>query len=289
MGAVDILLTVNRLFKVPEHPFNLQNEGTKTYSQWQYEMGKVTIAYYLKKATIEEMFRDKVVLDIGCGAAGKTMYFASQGVSHIYGMDVVDHYKEDAEAFAKEVGQEDKFTFVLGDAQKAPFPDHSIDTIVMNDAMEHVADPQQVLRECYRILKPKGRLYVNFPPFNHPYGAHLKDVIGIPWVHLFFSDKTMIEGYKRLVSPLPDRDMRIRFRIGRRENGEEYFSYLNKISIQRFHEYLKNTDFSVYYYNEVPVRPYVALLAKLPYVKEFFTKMVVCILEKGDDSKQIKN
>lgn len=280
MGAVDILLAVNRLFRVPEHPFNLQNEGTKTYSQWQYERGQDTIAFYLKKATSEEMFKNKVVLDIGCGAAGKTMYFASREVSHIYGMDVVDHYKEDAEAFAREKGLSDRFTFVKGDAQNAPFDDCSIDTIIMNDAMEHVADPQKVLRECYRILKVGGRLYVNFPPFNHPYGAHLKDVIGIPWVHLFFSDKTMIEAYKRLVSDLPDKEMRIQFRIGKRGNGEEYFSYLNKISIHKYHKYLKSTPFSIYYYNEEPVRPYVWLLAKLPFMKEFFTKMVVCILEK---------
>ncbi len=187
---------------MPEHPFNLQNAGTKTYSQWQYEMGEDTIAFYLKKVTSKEMFLNKTVLDIGCGAGGKTMYFASQGVSHIYGMDVVDHYREDAEAFAKEKGMEDRFSFVLGDAHQAPFADACVDTIIMNDAMEHVADLAGT-SECYRILKPKGRLYVNFPPFNHPYGAHLKDCNRHSLGASVFSDKTMIEAYKRLVSLCP--------------------------------------------------------------------------------------
>ena len=281
MSAVNMLLFFNKFFKCPEHPFNLQNAGEKTYSQWQYEMGQQTIEFYLKKVTKKEMFEGKTVLDIGCGAAGKTMYYASCGVAHIYGMDVVDHYKEDAQAFAREKGMEDRFTFIVGDAHHVPFDDASVDTIIMNDAMEHVADPLQVLRECYRILRPNGRLYVNFPPFNHPYGAHLKDVIGIPWVHVFFSDKTMIEAYKQLVAPLVDGEMRINFRIGKKEDGSEYFSYLNKISIRQFHRYLKQTPFSVYYYSEKPVRKWVSFLGKVPGVKEFFTSMVVAVLEKN--------
>ena len=30
-------MTVNKLFKLPVYPFNLNNEGKKTYAQWQYE------------------------------------------------------------------------------------------------------------------------------------------------------------------------------------------------------------------------------------------------------------
>lgn len=278
--GVKSLLFFNRFFKCPEHPFNLQNDGKKTYSQWQYEMGETTIELYLKQVTTDEMFRDKVVCDIGCGAGGKTMYYGSLGVKKIIGVDVVDHYKQDAEKFAQEKGLGDKFEFVLGDAAKLPFEDNTIDTIIMNDAMEHVADPLAVLKESYRVLTPGGRLYVNFPPYNHPYGAHLKDVIGIPWVHLFYSDRTMIEAYKILVKDLPDGADRVQFRIGKRENGEEYFSYLNKISIKRFDRFLKETQFQVLYHKIEPVRPCVSLLAKIPGVNEFFTRMVVGILEK---------
>ena len=66
----------------------------------------------------------------------------------------------------------------------------------MNDAMEHVADPEGVLKEVLRVLNKKGKLYVNFPPYNHPFGAHLSDAIYIPWVHMFFSEKTLIKSYK---------------------------------------------------------------------------------------------
>ena len=32
-------------FPLPAHPFNLQNQGQKTYGQWQYEKGQDTIAF----------------------------------------------------------------------------------------------------------------------------------------------------------------------------------------------------------------------------------------------------
>ena len=32
-----ILLALNKLFPLPVHPFNLQNDGVKTYAMWQNE------------------------------------------------------------------------------------------------------------------------------------------------------------------------------------------------------------------------------------------------------------
>ena len=113
------------------------------------------------------MFKDKKVLDIGCGAGGKTLFYASQELKRVWGIEVVEHYEEEANALAKEKGLEDKFEFVLGDAANIPFDD-DFHTIIMNDAMEHVDEPLEVLQECYRVLKPGGRLYVNFPPYYHP-------------------------------------------------------------------------------------------------------------------------
>ena len=66
----ETLLKLNRRFKPPVHPFNLQNEGKKSYAMWQYEKGQDTIKFYLDRYTEDEMFRGKTVLDIGCGAGG---------------------------------------------------------------------------------------------------------------------------------------------------------------------------------------------------------------------------
>ncbi|HHZ00395.1 MAG TPA: class I SAM-dependent methyltransferase [Sedimentibacter sp.] len=275
-----LCMSVNRLFKLPVHPFNLHNEGKKTYAQWQYEKGFETIKFYLKHSTTDEMFKDKAVLDIGCGAGGKTVYYASLGVKRITGLEILEKYREEAENLAKENNLADKFAFVRGDAADMPFDDETFDTIIMNDAMEHVAEPEKVIEECYRVLKKGGRLYLNFPPYNHPYGAHLSDAIGIPWVHVFFSEKTLIKAYKELVKDLPDGQERIKFRISRKEDGTEYFSYINKMSIKRANKILQKSSFELEYYKEEPLRSFFRYPARLPFLKEFLVKMVVCVLKK---------
>ena len=275
-----LCMTVNKMFKLPVHPFNLNNEGKKTYAEWQYEKGIDTIKFYLKYTNIDEMFKDKVVLDIGCGAGGKTIYYASKGVKNIVGVEILGKYKEEAENLARKYNLEDKFEFVCADASKTPFEDETFDTIIMNDAMEHVDEPEKVLDECYRILKKNGKLYLNFPPYNHPYGAHLSDAIGMPWVHVFFSEKTMIETYKELVKDLPDGKDRIEFRISKKADKTEYFSYINKMTIKRANKILRNSKFNLEYYSEEPLRNIFKYPAKLPFLKEFLVKMVVCVLRK---------
>lgn len=281
--SVKLLKKINKHFPLPVHPFNLQNDGVTTYAKWQYEKGADTIKFYLDSPLVnspEEMFNGKTVLDIGCGACGKTMYYAKQGASHITGMDIVASYEKEACDLAKELGLSDIFTFVLGDAAKTDFSDESFDVIIMNDAMEHVANPESVLNEAYRILKKGGRLYVNFPPYNHPFGAHLSDVIGIPWVHCFFSEKTLIEAYKDLVKDKPDGESRINFRISKDENGKEYFSYINKMTLKRFKKIKASSPFKVSYYAQIPLRSFLTPIAKLPFFREYFVKMAVCIFEK---------
>lgn len=277
---MSMLKILNKMFPKVVHPFNLNNDGVKTYAMWQYEKGEDTIKFYLQYTDKEDMFKNKTILDIGCGAGGKSLYYASLGANKVIGVDIVESYAEESKALALKLGLQDKFEFICADASKLPFSDNSFDTIIMNDAMEHVAKPELVLTEILRILKKGGRLFVNFPPYNHPFGAHLSDAINIPWVHVFFSDKTLIKNYKELVSKYPDGEERIKFRISENEKGEEYFSYINKMSIKRFNKILNKLSVKPVFYMESPLRSVVKPLAKLPFFKEYFVKMVVCVIQK---------
>ncbi len=274
------LLWCNRFFKPPVHPLNLQNNGVKSYAMWQYEKGAETIKFYLERYSEAEMFSDKTVVDIGCGAGGKSLYYASRGVKEVIGVEILEKYRAEADALANELGLTDQFRFVCADAAALPFTDGSIDTIIMNDAMEHVARPEAVLAEMMRVLRPGGRLFVNFPPYHHPFGAHLSDLIYIPWVHLFFSEATLVEGYKELAKNVPDGDARIAFRISARSDGTEYFSYINHMTIRRFHKILSKMDITPAYYKQIPLRSMLRIPAKIPGLRELFVKMVVCVFEK---------
>jgi len=279
---VGLLLTLNKLFPPVVHPFNLNNNNEKTYAHWQFEKGENTILNYLDYTSADEMFEGKNVLDIGCGAGGKSLYYAKCGAKHVYGVDVVPEYEEESMALAKELGLSDKFTFLCCDAKNMPYDDNSFDTVIMNDAMEHVDCPGDVLREIQRVLAPGGKVYINFPPYNHPFGAHLSDAVNIPWVHMFFSEKTLIKAYKKLVAPLPDGKRRINFRISEK-NGTEYFSYINKMTLKRFKKILKSENITPVYYNEIPLRGFLTPFARMPLLREMFVKMAVCIIEKAEE------
>lgn len=279
--AVRFCKFLNSFFPLPVHPFNLANEGKQTYAEWQFDRGNESIKFYEDFVSRDEMFRDKVILDIGCGAGGKTLYYASLGAQYVIGIDPVEHYKAEAEGLARSKGLDKITSFITGDAAQMPLESNAVDTIIMNDAMEHVDDPVAVVNECYRVLKKGGRLYVNFPPYHHPFGAHLSDVIGIPWVHKLFSDEVLIQVYKDLVADLPDGDERVAFRISRDQGGEEYFSYINKMTLSRYDRLMSIFPFQPLYYKYIPLRPFFKTLAMTPVFQEYFVKMVVCVLEKA--------
>ncbi len=51
----------------------------------------------------------------------------------------------------------------VADAHDLPFDDASFDLVVAVAVLEHVADPQRVVAEIWRVLKPDGLVYANTP------------------------------------------------------------------------------------------------------------------------------
>jgi SAM-dependent methyltransferase len=55
---------------------------------------------------------------------------------------------------------------IVADLNFVPIPetlDQSFDTIILSDVLEHIYEPQNLLRELYRILKQNGILMMNVP------------------------------------------------------------------------------------------------------------------------------
>ena len=279
--SVKLIKLGNKIFKPVVHPFNLADAKQMTYAEWQYEKGADTIAFFAEKYSTSEMFEGKSVLDIGCGAAGKSLYFVKMGADKVVGVDIVESYESEADALAEKLGYSDKFEFVCASADALPYADNSFDTVIMNDAMEHVSDPVSVLDEVMRVIKPEGKIYINFPPYYHPFGAHLSDAINMPWVHFFFSEKACISAYRDLVSKYPDAADRLKFRFSTDEKGREFISYINKMTISRFKKIIKKKNIAPLYYKEAPLRKFLSPFAKLPLLKELCVKMVVCVISKN--------
>jgi SAM-dependent methyltransferase len=56
---------------------------------------------------------------------------------------------------------------ILADPHWLPFPENSIDLIVMPHALEFTDDPHLMLREAYRVIRPEGQIVIaGFNPFS---------------------------------------------------------------------------------------------------------------------------
>ena len=277
--SVKTLLRLNRHFKPVPHPFNDEAAGGKTYGIWEYERGGKTVDCYRPAFSEETMFRGKTVLDVGCGEGGKSIYYAGCGAEIVVGIDVVEEYAAKSAALAESLGLSDKFRFVCGSALALPFRDGTFDTVIMSDFFEHVSEPAAALREAMRVLKDGGMLFINFPPYYHPYGAHLSDAINVPWVHLFFSEKTMIGAYKTLIADKPDAKRRAELKI-RSDGDGETLGYINKMTLRRANDTIASLGIKPICKKLIPLRKFLAPAAHLPLLREAFCRMAVYVFIK---------
>lgn len=51
----------------------------------------------------------------------------------------------------------------VGRAEAIPLPDASVDLVITQEVLEHVADPFKAITEIQRVLKPGGTLYLQLP------------------------------------------------------------------------------------------------------------------------------
>jgi len=96
------------------------------------------------------------VLDVGCGP-GQTLDGFSRRQLRVHGIDV----SPEMIAAASRRHPEDEYH--VGDATALPFADASMDVTLCLGVLEYVPEPQQVLMELRRVLRPGGRLIVSFP------------------------------------------------------------------------------------------------------------------------------
>jgi SAM-dependent methyltransferase len=61
--------------------------------------------------------------------------------------------------------REDSSPDLLGDACQIPVRSQTIDVVFSTQVIEHVAKPDQLLKECYRVLKPGGSLVLSGPMY----------------------------------------------------------------------------------------------------------------------------
>jgi SAM-dependent methyltransferase len=102
------------------------------------------------------------VLEIGCGTGAVARALASQpGFSgKIIGIDHSLRFLDAARNFAQQEGVAERVEFRIGDAHRLEFPDASFDAAVAHTVISHVTEPEAVLRELARVVRPGGTVVV---------------------------------------------------------------------------------------------------------------------------------
>jgi len=77
------------------------------------------------------------------------------------GLDISDDMIAIAERNAGEYGLTDRAKYVKGDARKMPFADEYFDAVFSNGSLHEWAQPEAVLNEMNRVLKPGGRYCIS--------------------------------------------------------------------------------------------------------------------------------
>ncbi|MBK9476059.1 MAG: class I SAM-dependent methyltransferase [Tetrasphaera sp.] len=166
------------------------------------------------------------VLDLGCGRGFLLSQLADRGLGALTGLDVYDDVETE------------RWTYVQGDVtQGLPLETGSFACVVAGEIIEHVPDPDQLLREIRRVLVPGGTLIVSTPnmvswanrilvPLGvQPLGTETSSEVALGRRHRILGQGNQVQGHLKLFThrALAEILARYGFTVVRREGVPAFF------------------------------------------------------------------
>jgi len=116
---------------------------------WIYIVRRIQVPVVTKML---DLHKEDIFLDLGCGG-GNFAYEMSKRCKSV-GVDINPSIKN--LAFAQR--HQKNLNFIMADGFNLPFKEHSFDKVLLGGTLQAVEQDNELIKECYRILKNGGVL-----------------------------------------------------------------------------------------------------------------------------------
>lgn len=197
---------------------------------WQEKKQKRTLGIlkrFLERAGLSTDLQGRKILDLGCGMGGLSTALAQEG-AQVTSLDYNRAYCEITRLRGRRYDL--NLSPVNAAGEGLPFTGGAFDLVICMDVLEHVQEPEKLLAEVSRVLKPSGLLYItaiNRYAFNDPH-YHVK---GVNWLPRRFAPR-----YLSLLGRQKDNS---RFRDRQTLDEMHYYRFRDLLPFARRHGFVK--------------------------------------------------
>jgi ubiquinone/menaquinone biosynthesis C-methylase UbiE len=128
------------------------------FYRYRVETPSFNVLHKVIKLLSKLNVRGEVMIDIGCGDGTVTKQLAeSIGAKEVWGVDISERSLDVARSKGIETLKLDI------NHETLPFPDNTVDVVTGIEIIEHLVNPDNFLKESYRVLKDNGYLILSTP------------------------------------------------------------------------------------------------------------------------------
>jgi len=250
------------------------HKDKQRYFQMQYQVTKDYIIPFISEEV--DLHKQLNVLEIGCAEAGVLKAFTELG-HRCTGIELSENRVKLANQFMAEEVAAKQISFICRDIYdidiEKDLPE-KFDLVLLKDVIEHIPNQAVFLQRLRQYLKPNGKVFFGFPPWQMPFGGHQqicrhKLASKLPYYHLL--PKPL---YKGMLQSFGEPEGVVKELLEIKDTG---------ISIERFESIALANNFSIllkqlflinpiyeYKFNLKPTKQ-MGLLSKIPYLRNYYS------------------
>jgi SAM-dependent methyltransferase len=230
------------------------------------------------------------VLDAGCGGGGTALSLAEE-CSLAVGLDLHARFQGAGTRLQAEKGIAGS-AFVQGDATFLPFAASSFDFVFSHSVIEHVSSAEGYLKECHRVLRPGGVLYLSTAPYLSLAGAHLPRLLVPLPIHILLGRRAAFRIFRFLarVAPWTLREPKEAntFVALAAEGREKEDDLLQSVTVSRLASWISGSGFRLLredrhvtgFFRRFVPGPLRRLLERTPMARDVMIGHIQCVLLK---------